>query len=119
MSGMPFFHAPLLLASVVLLVVTTQLRRLHPFLVMVFVASAFGLAAGLSISLVGRAFGTGFSQALYSPGLVIIAAGLISALAESTGAAGRIATAISHWRWFGRTRIPALLGLIAGIGALP
>ena len=119
MSGMPFFHTLLLLALVALLVVTTQLRRLHPFLVMVFVASAFGLAAGLSISLVGRAFGTGFSQALYSPGLVIIAAGLISALAESTGAAGRIATAIGHWRWFGRTTVAALLGLIAGIGALP
>ena len=119
MSGMPFFHALLLLASVVLLIVTTQSRRLHPFLVIVFVASAFGLAAGLSISLVGRAFGTGFSQALYSPGLVIVAAGLVSGLAESTGAAGRIATAISHWRWFGRTTIAPLLGLVAGIGALP
>ena len=119
MSGMPFFHALLLLASVVLLIVTTQSRRVHPFLVMVFVASAFGLAAGLSISLVGRAFGTGFSQALYSPGLVIVAAGLVSGLAESTGAAGRVAAAINHWRWFGRTTIAPLLGLVAGIGALP
>ncbi|MGB7102956.1 MAG: GntP family permease [Xanthobacteraceae bacterium] len=119
MSGTPLFDALLLLAAVVVLVVTTQLRRLHPFLVMVFVASAFGLAAGLSISLVGRAFGTGFSQALYSPGLVIVAAGLVSGLAESPGAAGQVATAISHWLWFGRATIAALLGLIAGIGALP
>ncbi len=119
MSGMPLFHELLLVAAVVVLVVTTQLQRLHPFLVVVFVAAAFGLAAGLSISLVGRAFGTGFSQALYAPGLVIVAAGLVSSLAEGTGAAGRIATTISHWRWFGRTRIPALLGLIAGMGALP
>ncbi len=119
MSGIPFFDALLLLASVVVLIMTTQLQRLHPFLVMVFVASAFGLAAGLSISLVGRAFGTGFSQALYSPGLVIVAAGLVSGLAESTGAAGRIATTISRWRRFGRVTIAPLLGLIAGIGALP
>jgi len=119
MSGMPLFHEFLLLAAVIVLVVTTQLQRLHPFLVIVFVASAFGLAAGLSISLIGRAFGTGFSQALYAPGLVIVAAGLVSSLAEGTGAAGRIATTINHWRWFGRTRIPALLGLIAGVGALP
>jgi gluconate:H+ symporter, GntP family len=77
------------------------------------------LAGGLSISLVGRAFGTGFSQALYSPGLVIVAAGLLSGLAESTGAAGRVATAIAHRRWFGRTTIAPLLGLIAGIGTLP
>lgn len=116
---MPFFHALLLLAAVVVLIAGAQWRRLPPFLVMVFVASAFGLSAGLSISLVGRAFGTGFSQALYSPGLVIVAAGLIAALAESTGAAARVAVAINQWRWFGRSRIPALVGLIAGIGALP
>lgn len=118
MSGTPFFHAFLLLASLVIVIAGTQ-RLLHPFLAMVFVASAFGLSAGLSISLVGKAFGTGFSQALYSPGLVIVAAGLIAGLAESTGAAGRIATAIDHWRCLGRSRIPAVIGLIAGIGAVP
>ena len=102
-----------------MVIVATQLRHFHPFLVMVLVASAFGLAAGLSISLVGRDFGTGFSQALYSPGLVIVAAGLVSGLAESAGAADRIAIAIGQWRWLGRTRLAALLGLIAGIGASP
>jgi GntP family gluconate:H+ symporter len=119
MSAMPLLHCLLLLASVVVIIVATQLRHLHPFLVLVFVASAFGLTAGLSISLVGRAFGTGFSQALYSPGLVVVAAGVVSGLAEGTGAADRIETAIGRWRWFGRTRIAALLGLIAGIGASP
>ena len=51
MSGMPFFDALLLLASVAVLIAATQLRHFHPFLVLVLVASAFGLAAGLSISL--------------------------------------------------------------------
>jgi gluconate:H+ symporter, GntP family len=119
MSAMPFLHCLLLLASVVVIIAATQLRHFHPFPVIVFVAAAFGLAAGLSISLLGRAFGTGFSQALYSPGLVIVAAGLVSGLAESTGAADRIEMTISRWRWFGRTRIAALLGLIAGVGASP
>jgi GntP family gluconate:H+ symporter len=119
MSGMPFLHCLLLLASVVVIVGATQLRHFHPFLVLVFVASAFGLTAGLSISLVGRAFGTGFSQALYSPGLVVVAAGLVSGLAEGTGAADRIEMTVGRWRWFGRTRIAAFLGMIAGIGASP
>ena len=119
MSGMPFFDALLLLASVAVLIAATQLRHFHPFLVLVLVASAFGLAAGLSISLLGRDFGTGFSQALYSPGLVIVAAGLASSLAESTAAADRIEVTIRRWRWFSGTMIAALLGLIAGIGASP
>src|SRR5271156_710171 len=119
MSGMPFVHCLLLLASVVVIVAATQLRHFHPFLVLVFVALAFGLTAGLSISLVSRAFGTGFSQALYSPGLVVVAAGLVSGLAEGTAAADRIAMTVGRWRWFGRTRIAALLGMIAGIGASP
>ena len=119
MSGMPFFDALLLLASVAVLIAATQLRHFHPFLVLVLVASAFGLAAGLSISLLGRDFGIGFSQALYSPGLVIVAAGLASSLAESTAAADRIEVTIRRWRWFSGTMIAALLGLIAGIGASP
>ena len=101
MSGMPFFDALLLLASVV---GSHRGHAVAPFPSVsrdVLVASAFGLAAGLSISLVGRAFGIGFSQALYSPGLVIVAAGLVSGLAESTGAADRIEVTIGRWRWFG------------------
>lgn len=119
MSGMPFLHCLLLLASVVIIVAATQRRHFHPFLVIVLVASAFGLAAGLSVSLLGRDFGTGFSQALYSPGLVVVAAGLVSGLAEDTGAADWIGMAIGRRRWLGRTRIAALLGLIAGVGASP
>ena len=119
MSAMPFLDCLLLFAAVIIVVAATQLRHFHPFLVIVFVASAFGLTAGLSISLVGRAFGTGFSQALYSPGLVIVAACLVSGLAENAGAADRIESAIGHWRWFRRARIAALLGMIAGIGASP
>jgi len=116
---MPLFHALLLLASVLVIVVVTQSRRLSPFLAIVFVAAAFGLAAGLTISLIGRAFGTGFSQTIYSPGLTIVVAGFVGALAENTGAAERLGAAIGKLRWLGSTRIAALLGLVAGIGALP
>ena len=119
MSGMALFDALLLLASVAVVIAATQLRHFHPFLVLVLVAAGFGLAAGLSISLLGRDFGTGFSQALYSPGLVIVAAGLVSGLAESTAAADRIEVTIRRWRWFSGPGIAALLGLIAGIGASP
>jgi len=125
MSGMPFLPALLLSVSIIVLIAVTQWRRLHPFIAIVFVASAFGLAAGLSISLLGKAFGAGFSRAIYSPGLVIVAAALVAALIENAGATGRLTAMVDRsqsWRWrswLGSTRLAALLGLIAGTGASP
>ncbi len=118
MSAMPLLHALVLLAAVIVLVVATR-RHLHPFLALVIVASGFGLAAGFSAGFLGKAFGSGFSQAIYSPGLVIVAAGFVAGVAESTAASARLMAKIDHWRWPGSTGKAALLGLIAGIGASP
>jgi GntP family gluconate:H+ symporter len=119
MSGMPLAQALLLAASLCILVIATRSRRLHPFIAIVLVASAFGLAAGFSVGFLGKAFGVGFSKAIYSPGLVIVAAGFIAALAESIGASDQLAAKIERWRSLGPTRIATLLGLIAGIAASP
>src|ERR1051326_8362503 len=119
MSGMPLAQALLLLASICILIIITQSRRLHPFIAIVLVAWAFGLAAGFSVGFLGKAFGVGFPKAMYSPGLVIVAAGFITALAESTGASDQLGAKIERWRSLGPTRIAALVGLIAGIAASP
>jgi len=119
MLGMPLFHVLLLVAAIVVLLTATQSRRLHPFLVLVFVTAAFGLAAGLTISLVGRAFGSGFSEKSYSPGLVIVGAGFVAGIAESTGASAYIAEATGHWRSRRSVALASLVGLIAGLCALP
>ena len=82
--------------------------------------SAFGLAAGFSTAFVGKAFGAGFAQAIYSPGLVIVAAGFVAGLAEATGAAGWLA---AKGGVAGAGRHHAIAGacaaLIAGIAASP
>ena len=119
MSGMPLVQALLLLASLIALIALTQVRLLHAFLAIVMVAAAFGLAAGFSTAFVGKAFGAGFVQAIYSPGLVIVAAGFVAGLAEATGAAGWLAAQIASWRWAGATRLPALCGLVVGLAASP
>ena len=118
MSGMPLFDALLLLISVVVLVATPW-RRLHPFLAIVAVATGFGLTAGFTIAFVGKAFGSGFAQAIASPGLAIVAAGLVLGLAEATGAAGWFAALAARWRSLGSTWLAALAGLIAGLAATP
>jgi GntP family gluconate:H+ symporter len=110
MSGMPTIQVFLLLASVVVIVAGTR-WRLHPFLALVAVACAFGLAAGFSIGFLGKAFGDGFAQALYSPGLVIVAAAFIAGIAGPAAASGHLPAAMRS-RW-----IAAICGLVAGIGA--
>ena len=118
MPGAPALDAFLFLVAIIVLVVATA-RHVHPFIALVAVASAFGLAAGFSISLLGKTFGTGFSQAIYAPGLVIVGAGFVAGLAESTAAAKRLLADVNYWRWLGSTRIAVLAGLVAGIGASP
>jgi GntP family gluconate:H+ symporter len=117
MSGMPLVEALVFLAVVVILLFAT--RRIHPFLAIVVVAAAFGLVCGFSISFLGKAFGTGFAEMIYSPGLVIVAAGFIAALADVGAASNRLTAIIQHRPWLAGNRIAAFLGLIAGIGASP
>jgi gluconate:H+ symporter, GntP family len=117
MAGQPLLQALLLLASVIVLVVVS--RRLHPFVAIVVVATAFGLLAGLSAGFVGKAFGVGFSQALYSPGLLIVAAAFVAGIAERTAASDWLTARIQRWRWLGRKRLAALAGLVCGVAASP
>ncbi|MGA2892945.1 MAG: GntP family permease [Xanthobacteraceae bacterium] len=119
MSAMPLFQALALFSAVLLLVIATQSRNVHPFLALVVIASAFGMAAGFSVGFLGKAFGIGFAEMIYSPGLVIVAAALVTGLAESSTASDRLKMLIDRWRWFRSTRLAALLGLIAGLGASP
>jgi len=119
MYGMPLAQALVFFTSLIVLILATQWRHFHPFLVIVAIASAFGFVAGFPTAQLGSVFGSGFSEKIYSPGLVIVAAGFVAGLADSTGASARLTAIIEHRRWLGSTWIAGLLGLIAGIGALP
>jgi gluconate:H+ symporter, GntP family len=123
MSGMPLAQVPLLLAAVAALVVLIQARLVHAFLAIVAVATVFGLAAGFSTAFVGKAFGAGFAQALTSPGLVIVAAGFVAAIAEASGGTGWLAAKIGFSarsrHLGGPTALSTLCGLVAGLAASP
>jgi len=78
--------------------------RVHPVMA-VFIASAgFAFASGLSISQLGKVFGTGFGQTANVVGLPVLAAAMVAAMYRQTSARGRM---------FPR----AVLGLVAGAGA--
>jgi GntP family gluconate:H+ symporter len=123
MYGMPIAQALVFLAAVIVIIAAIQWRHCHPFPALVIVAAVFGFIAGFPTSILGRVFGTGFSDAFYSPGLVIVGAALIAGIAETTSASDRLLAWIeglrSQWHWLGPNRLAAILGLIAGIGASP
>jgi len=119
MAGMPSLQALLLVASVFVIAAATRSRRLHPFLAIVAVASAFGLFAGFSVAFVGKSFGVGFSQAVYSPGLLLVAVAFVAGLAERTAASDWFAATLNRWHWLESTRLAAFAGLIAGAAASP
>jgi GntP family gluconate:H+ symporter len=119
MYGMPLAQAFLFLCAVIVLIWATQRRTIHPFLALIILAAVFGRFAGFTTILLGRFFGSGFSEMIYSPGLVIVAAALITGLAESTAASDRLMAKIDRWRPLGAERIAAGLGVIAGFGASP
>jgi GntP family gluconate:H+ symporter len=117
MYGMPLSQALVFLAAVIVIILATQWRHIHPFLALVVVAAVFGFIAGFPTSYLASVFGTGFSEKIYSPGLVIVAAAFIGGLAENTAATDRLRGALDRWRWLGDNLIAAGIGLVAGIGA--
>lgn len=118
-NDMPLFRALVFIAAVLILLALTQRRRVHPFVAIMAVASAFGYIALFRISVFGRIFGAGFSAMIYTPGLVIVTAGLIAALAESTGALHRLMAMLDGRGGVTTNWIATSLGLIAGLGASP
>jgi gluconate:H+ symporter, GntP family len=119
MYGMPLSQALIFATCVVILLVATERWRFHPFLVIVAIASAFGLIAGFTTAQLAGVFGGGFSAMIYSPGLVIVAAALIAGLAEGTGASDRLKVLVKRRRWLSPRWAMGFLGLIAGIGSSP
>jgi GntP family gluconate:H+ symporter len=99
MYGMPLSQALVFTVAAFIIIVATQWRHFHPFLVLVVVATAFGYVAGYPTSQLGSLFGGGFGEKIYSPGLVIVAASLIAGLSEATAASDRLMAQIDRWRW--------------------
>jgi gluconate:H+ symporter, GntP family len=119
MYGMHSSQALVFFASACVLILATQWRHFHPFVALVVIAPAFGAIAGYTMAQLGSNFGSGFSEKIYSPGLLIVAGAVIGGLAESMGASDRLMATIERWRWPGSNWIAGFLGLIAGIAASP
>jgi GntP family gluconate:H+ symporter len=119
MYGMPLPQALVFLALTVALVAAIRRYRLDPFLPLILLAVVFGAAAGLSTSLIGKSFGNGFSQAIHSPGLALLAAAFMAGLAQRTGGIDRLHAAASRNPWLLSGKLWGTIGVIAGTAASP
>jgi GntP family gluconate:H+ symporter len=118
---MPLVHLALLALVVAMLIGLIGWPRWHSFFAILAASALFGLATGQSISLIGKAFGTGFANTFESAGLVIIAGAVVLAVAKDTGAGARLSTIAAAWRrrWPSSAPSLALLGLVGGLAATP
>src|SRR5579872_4369257 len=111
--------AELLIAAIGIAVLCGPARA-HPLIALTAATAAFGMIAGMSVSLVSKSFGAGFADMLAGLGLVILGSRLIADLGARGGAAAHIA-AILRGRDRG-IRMPiamAALGLVTGVASSP
>lgn len=116
MTGL-LYCAALLALAVVLLVVLAGRVRLHATLALAGLIVAYGMAADMTISSIGRTFSIGFAHTLDQVGLVLLGGIVAATFVERSGAAARVAAALTDRRASSVIAVP--IGLLAGIGASP
>jgi len=114
---MPLVTAFYLAIALVVMLLLTDRARLHPFVAVIVVTAAFGFAVHMSLSQIGNLFGVGFTVTLQALGLVIVAASLMSVLAEQSGGADRLAAAAPRRPLL--ARIVTVIGTFAGLASTP
>ena len=106
---MPIVHSFYLAVAALAIAAATARGRVHPFTAMLLAAGFFAFASGMSISQVGKSFGTGFGQTMNTLGLLVLAAEMVGAIAGRGAGTTRPVSLRLPWT--------ALLGLFAGTGA--
>ncbi len=115
---MPLEHAALLAVAVAAVAFLTAWRRVDPFLTLVAATIGFAIAEGMSVAHIGKAFGTGFGLTAAAVGLAVLAAAMLTELANVSGGAARLAAACRPLRERAGTAVLARpLGFLTGLGA--
>ena len=106
-----------LVIAVLLIIVLTTRLKLHPFLALFILSIAYGIVAGMPLAEIVQSINKGFGDTLGSIGIIILFGVMIGAFLEHTGGAIRIAEKVLGW--IGSKRVPAVMGIIGYIIAIP
>jgi len=103
--------------AVVALILLIARFKVHPFIALVSVSVAMGLAAGMPPGAAVRAFQDGVGSALGFIAIVVGLGTMLGKMMVETGAATRIATTLIEW--FGEARVHWAIMLVAFIIGIP
>ncbi|HZF64788.1 MAG TPA: GntP family permease [Chitinophagaceae bacterium] len=107
----------LLVLSVAFIILATTRLRLHPFLALIVVAIAFGLASGMPLSLVASSLNEGFGGTIGRIGIIIIAGTIIGTFLEKSGGALMLAERLL--KLTGQKNVPLTMNLIGYVISIP
>jgi GntP family gluconate:H+ symporter len=107
----------LLVLSVILLIVSTNWLKLHPFLALLFVAIGYGLAARMPLARIASSLSEGFGGTVGYIGILIVAGTIIGAFLERSGGAFALAERII--RLIGDRQVPLAMGFIGWVVSIP
>lgn len=106
----------LALCVLAIIVMTTRLKW-HPFLALLVVSMAYGLAAGMSFQELVDAVNEGFGGTLGKIGLIIVIGVIIGAFLEHSGGAASLAQGVL--KVIGKKRIPLAMGVLGYVVSIP
>jgi GntP family gluconate:H+ symporter len=107
----------LLIASVLVIVVSTSKFKIHPFLALIFTAILFGLFSGMPLGKIVESINLGFGGTIGQIGIVIIAGVMIGTFLEHTGGAYAMAKRIL--KLTGKKKVPLTMSIIGYIVSIP
>jgi len=107
----------LLIASVLVIVVSTSKFKIHPFLALIFTAILFGLFSGMPLGKIVESINQGFGGTIGQIGIVIIAGVMIGTFLEHTGGAYAMAKRILQIT--GKKKVPLTMSIIGYIVSIP
>lgn len=106
-----------LVLSVALIVFATAKLKIHPFLVLLFVALTYGFLAGMPVDQILLSVNQGFGGTLGGIGLIIILGVIIGAFLEASGGAYAIAQKVLNT--VGKKNVPSAMGAMGYVISIP
>ena len=98
-----------LLISIILIIFLTSRLKIHPFIVLLLVAMAYGLASGMSLNMIIKSVNDGFGETLGKIGLIIVLGIMIGAFLENSGGAFTLAEKVLGI--IGKKRVTLAMGV--------
>ncbi|KPK85609.1 MAG: gluconate transporter [Bacteroides sp. SM23_62_1] len=106
-----------LIISIILIILLTSRLKVHPFVVLLLVALAYGFFTGMPLELIITSINEGFGDTLKKIGLLIVLGVIIGAFLENSG--GAYALAEKVLRMIGKKRVPTAMGIIGYVVSIP